>query len=332
MPAQDYVHRTSASIGVVMFPQHGNNVEDLVAYGDIAMYNAKDDGRGNTHLFTESDSTREHIHSRLLWKDAIEKALHEKRLILYFQPIMNIQNRHISHHEVLLRLVNENGEIVPPGNFIPEAEQTGLINTIDFYVIKQAILYLSKSPDLQSKIAINLSGKTINDENLVSYIKELLYSFHVSAERIIFEVTETAAVADIVVASNIMEQINAIGCNFALDDFGIGFSSFYYLKKLPVEYIKIDGSFIRNIVNNPDDQLFVQAISKVISGLGKKTVAEFVEDDAALQLLNKFGVDYAQGYHIGKPQAEPLPSTRKDTTSTPSKPKPGRLSTINTGY
>lgn len=305
LPAHDYVHRTSASIGVVMFPRHGNNVEELVANGDIAMYHAKDSGRGNIYLFTESDSTREHIHRRLRWKDEIEKALVDRRLKLHFQPILNIQSKKISHHEVLLRLQQENGEMAPPCNFIPEAEQSGLINSIDFYVMREAFIHLSEATNTLSKVAINLSGKTINDQNLVSYIKKLLSDYRIAPERIIFEVTETAAVADVVVASRIMKEINALGCHFALDDFGIGFSSFYYLKQLPVEYIKIDGAFIRNIVDSLDDQLFVQAITTVISGLGKKTVAEYVEDAAAMQLLQEFGVDYAQGYYIGKPQANP---------------------------
>ncbi len=305
LPAHDYVHRTSASIGIVMFPRHGKDTEELVANGDIAMYHAKDEGRGNTYLFTDSDSTREHIHRRLRWKDAIENALKDKRLVLFFQPILDIKTKQITHHEILLRLVQEDGEIVSPGSFIPDAEQTGLINSIDFYVIRQAIQFLSDTADESSQVAINLSGKTINDQNLVSYIQELLSAYKVSPDRVIFEVTETAAVADILVASRIMNEINAIGCKFALDDFGIGFSSFYYLKKLPVEYIKIDGAFIRSIVDNLDDQLFVQAITTVISGLGKKTVAEFVEDKAALELLQEYGVDYAQGYYIGKPQAEP---------------------------
>jgi EAL domain-containing protein (putative c-di-GMP-specific phosphodiesterase class I) len=288
-----------------MFPRHGDNVEELIANGDIAMYHAKDNGRGNTHLFVESDSTREQIHRRLHWKDTIEKALDEKRLVLYFQPIMKIKSKQISHHEVLLRLVQEDGEIIAPGAFIAEAEQSSLINTIDYYVLKQAMLYLSETTDPHSKIAINLSGKTLGDENLVAYIKELIETFAIAPARIIFEVTETTAVADIFIASTIMTELTAIGCQFALDDFGIGFSSFYYLKKLPVEYIKIDGAFIRHLAENQDDQLFVQAISAVISGLGKKTVAEFVEDRTALDLLEKYGIDYAQGYYIGRPQPEP---------------------------
>lgn len=308
LPVKDYIHRTSASIGVVMFPRHGNDVEELVSNGDIAMYNAKDDGAGSIHLFIDSDGTREHIHRRLIWKDTIEKALVEKRLILYFQPILDIKLNQISHHEVLLRLKQENGEIIPPGSFILEAEQSSLINAIDYYVLDRAIGYLSKTEDASCKIAINLSGKTMNDERLVPRITELLSSYGVAPERVIFEVTETAAVADILVASRIMRQINAVGCQFALDDFGIGFSSFYYLKQLPVEYIKIDGAFIHNILDNLEDQLFVKAITTVISGLGKKTVAEYVEDEESLQLVKEYGVDYAQGYHIGKPAPEPVKS------------------------
>ena len=304
LPADDYLHRTSASIGVVMFPASGDNVEELVANGDIAMYQAKEDGRSNIHLFSHSDSSREAIHHRLRWKDMLEKALKENRLALFFQPILDLKTKTISHHEALLRLIEEDGNIVSPASFIAEAERSSLINSIDFYVLRQAFKHLSQDRN-QSKLAINLSGKTINDEGLVTYISGLLETYKINPERVIFEVTETAAVSDIYVASGIMKQITSLGCKFALDDFGIGFSSFYYLKQLPVEYIKIDGAFIRNIVKNKDDQLFVKAITAVISGLGKKTVAEFVEDEQALKLLESYGVNYAQGYHIGKPIREP---------------------------
>ncbi|MBT8439148.1 MAG: EAL domain-containing protein, partial [Gammaproteobacteria bacterium] len=200
---------------------------------------------------------------------------------------------------------------IPPGTFIAEAEQAGLINLIDYHVLELALQYLSENNHSVNKIAVNISGKTINDENLVSHIIDLISTYKVAPESIIFEITETAAVADILVASKIMKDINSIGCQFALDDFGIGFSSFYYLKQLPAQYIKIDGAFIRNITSNLDDQLFVQAISTVSAGLGKKTVAEFVENEEALDLIRKYGVDYAQGYHIGKPQAEPQTSYHK---------------------
>jgi diguanylate cyclase (GGDEF)-like protein len=311
LPSEEYVHRTSASIGIVMFPTYGDNVEELVSNGDIAMYHAKDNGRGNTYLFSDSNSTREQFQQRLRWKDIIESALNEKRLTLYFQPILDTRSNTISHHEALLRVIQDDGEILPPGTFIAEAEQAGLINLIDYHVLELALQYLSKHSDSVNKIAVNLSGKTINDENLVSHIIKLLSTYQVAPESIIFEITETAAVADILVASKIMKDINSIGCQFALDDFGIGFSSFYYLKQLPAQYIKIDGAFIRNITSNLDDQLFVQAISTVSSGLGKKTVAEFVENQEALDLIRKYGVDYAQGYHIGKPQAEPQTSFHK---------------------
>jgi len=305
LPTEEYVHRTSASIGIVMFPRHGDDVEELVSNGDIAMYHAKDNGRGNCYLFSESNSTREQIHQRLRWKDIIEDALNENRLMLYFQPILDTRSNLISHHEALLRVIQEDGEILPPGTFISEAEQAGLINLVDYHVLELALQYLSKHHNSVNKIAVNLSGKTINDENLVSHIDNLLTTYQVPPESIIFEITETAAVADILVASRIMKDINALGCQFALDDFGIGFSSFYYLKQLPAEYIKIDGAFIRNITTNIDDQLFVQAITTVSTGLGKKTVAEFVENQEVLDLIRQYGVDYAQGYHVGKPQAEP---------------------------
>ncbi|MGD2117032.1 MAG: EAL domain-containing protein [Chromatiales bacterium] len=306
LPANGYVHKISASIGIVIFPDHGSSVPELLAHGDIAMYQAKDSGLGQHHLFSTHDGAVETLHRRIAWKEIISDALTENRLILHFQPILNLASNRVSHHEALVRILSSDGELLPPGNFIPEAESSGLIRDVDFCVLELALKFLSESGNNQHTIAINLSGKTMNDARLVPTIRTLLARYQVKPERIIFEITETAAVSDFLTTSAIMKQINALGCEFALDDFGIGFSSFYYLKQLPAKYVKIDGAFIRNLPSSKEDQLFVRAITEVIQGLGKKTIAEFVGDDETVRLLSSYGVDYGQGYFIGKPVSDPV--------------------------
>jgi diguanylate cyclase (GGDEF)-like protein/PAS domain S-box-containing protein len=306
IPVNIHVHHVSTSIGIVMFPLHGSTMHDLMANADLAMYQAKDRGRNCWHLFSLDEGMRERMDSRIKWKRKIELALEEDRFTLHFQPIMDIRNGHISHHEVLLRMVDQDGSLIYPGNFIPEAEQTGIILNIDRMVLRKAIMELEKlkSSGHTPVFAINLSGGVIDDPELPAVLKDLLEISGIDSEQLIFEVTETTAVSDISSAQKLMKEIRKLGCKFALDDFGSGFSSFYYLKQLPVDFVKIDGSFIRQLSGNPDDQLFVNALAQVARGLGKLTIAEFVGDERTLQMLREYGVDYAQGYYIGKPAEE----------------------------
>ncbi len=297
--------RLSASIGVVLFPAHADTVADLLASADLAMFQAKEQGRGHWHLFSEDDKTREQLQHRLYWRDKVSKALAEAedRFILHFQPIMEIHSGRVSHYEVLLRMRDEDGSIIGPAQFVDAAERGGMINDVDRMVVSKAVRFLAKLNRYGYSVAfaINLSGYAFNDRQLLPHLKQELYNTQIDPSKVIFEITETAAVSDFAVANSLMRAIKDLGCRFALDDFGIGFSSFYYLKHLPVDYLKIDGSFIRQLADSLDDQTIVQAMSKVAVQFRKKTIAEFVETEAVLEKLRHFDIDYAQGYLISKP-------------------------------
>jgi diguanylate cyclase (GGDEF)-like protein len=296
-------YKISVSIGIVMFPDDGLCIADLLANADLAMYQSKERQRGSYTLFSNNKQSRQKVIQLMSRKQRIEQALEQENFVLYYQPIYSIKEKKITHYESLLRMIDNNGDILLPGNFIPEAEQLGLIQEIDKLVIKKAIQSLHKIQQQKKtiKLSINLSGKAIDDESIIHNIEQQISQYHIDSHQIIFELTETAAVSDINKATNLMGKLKELGCQFALDDFGVGFSSFIYLKQLPVDYVKIDGLFIKNIHTNKADKLFVKALNEVAHGLGKKTIAEFVENQQIIDILTDLGVDYAQGYHIGKP-------------------------------
>ncbi|MGR9115215.1 MAG: EAL domain-containing protein [Gammaproteobacteria bacterium] len=300
-------HRVTVSAGLLMFPEQNCTAQDLLATADVAMYRAKEAGRGGWRLASREDINRHEIKNRVNWKAKIEKALEDERFKLYYQPIMRISDNNISHYECLLRMTDVSGEIVPPGMFIEIAEHTGLIFQLDQRVIelafKQQAELLKKGFDV--KLSINLSGEMLSNPDAFNIISRLLENYQLDAHHFIFEVTETQAVTNLQAAHDFITQINGIGGSFALDDFGVGFSSMNYLKQLPVSYLKIDGSFVKNIAESHEDQLFVNAINSVGHGMEIKTIAEFVENESILEILADLGVDYAQGYGVGKPMAYP---------------------------
>lgn len=295
--------KVSTSIGIAMFPHHGKTVNQLLVNADIAMYQAKGDGKGGWHLFSEKEQAREKIQHHETWKDRIEHAIEHDRFILYFQPIMNITNRRITHYEVLVRMLDGDGGIQAPLPFISVAENSGLIHKIDMIVVEKTIAEMNilRRRGINVKLSINLSAFTFSDRKILPTIRKMLNASNINNSNIIFEITETAALQDIGAACDLIEDLQKIGVGFAIDDFGVGFSSFYYLRELPVDYIKIDGSFIQELARSPDDQLIVKAMSEVAKGFGKKTIAEYVEDEASLDILRKYKVDFAQGFHIGEP-------------------------------
>jgi diguanylate cyclase (GGDEF)-like protein/PAS domain S-box-containing protein len=303
--------RISASIGIVLFPLHADTVGDLLASADLAMFQAKEEGRDHWHLFSEGDKTRERLLTRVYWRDKVSSALAEDRFVLHFQPIMEISSGRVSHYEVLLRMRDEDGSIIGPAHFVDAAERGGMIHAVDRLVVSKAVRFLAELSRHGHHVAfaINLSGYAFNDPQLFPHLQQELQCSRADTSKVIFEITETAAVSDFAVANSVMLAIKELGCRFALDDFGIGFSSFYYLKHLPVDYLKIDGSFIRQLADNLDDQTIVQAMSQVAVQFGKKTIAEFVETEAVLDKLRDYRIDYAQGYLISKPvSAEELTS------------------------
>ena len=302
-------HNITASIGIAMFPEYGLSLEDFMSNADIAMYQAKESGRGKEHLYSPEEKTKEMLERHVLWKEKIESALAEKRFILHFQPILDIQSNRISHAEALVRMVDKDGGLIMPNDFIPTAEKSGLINQVDLAVLDltfETLRVLDRQNNPLS-LSFNLSGKAFSNTPLITQLKEELNKDDIDATKLIIEVTETMAVANLRTAIKLMNEIKKTGAKFALDDFGVGYASFFYLRQLPVDYVKIDGSFIQQLDEQKEDQLFVKAIAEITKVSGKKTIAEFVENQAILDLLDEFDVDYAQGYHIAKPSAK-LPS------------------------
>jgi diguanylate cyclase (GGDEF)-like protein/PAS domain S-box-containing protein len=297
-------HKISASIGIALFPEHGGNVHDLLAAADLAMYHAKETGRNAWYLFSDQDHSRERMHTLVYWKEKIEYSHLNDNFILFVQPIMNIHSDQIKHYEVLLRMRDKDGSILSPADFIPAAEQTGLIHAIDHMVLRKAIALAAKTNQNSTDpigFSINLSAHAFNDPELLPILKQELLSHNVNPGILVFEITETAALENLPGARSLMKEIKELGCGFVLDDFGVGFSSFYYLRELPVDAVKIDGSFIRNLVESEDDQILVNALCSVARGFGKKITAEFVENQEILTMIKKMEIDYAQGYFVGKP-------------------------------
>ncbi len=267
---------------------------------DIALYAAKKQGRNLAHLYDINDQHSSALKASLEWARRLHQAVADDNLVLYFQPVVDISSRETVYHEALVRL-NIDDRIVSPGEFIPALEREGDMSLLDRQVIRKAIKYLDDYPKLE-RIAINLSAQGFSDERLVPLIKDKLSEYKVEGSRIIFELTESASLSNISATKRIVAKIAQLGCEFSIDDFGTGFSTFNYLKQLPAQSVKIDGSFVVELAKNPVDQALVKAIYEVATALGKKTVAEFVEDEETLVLLEKIGINYAQGYHLDKPK------------------------------
>jgi EAL domain-containing protein (putative c-di-GMP-specific phosphodiesterase class I) len=240
------------------------------------------------------------------WATRVREALREDRLLLYIQPIVRLSDSVVQHYEVLLRLRDEAGQVVPPGAFLPSAERFGLMPAIDRQVVRQALALLREQPDL--RLFVNLSGASLADELLLDEIEARVVAASLAPERLAFEITETVAMDSPTRARHWMRRLRQAGCHFALDDFGIGFSSFAYLQQLPADYVKIDGSFVRDLDSNATNRALVQAITAVAHALGKETIAEWVENESTATILRDLGVEHGQGYLWGRP--EPAPAAR----------------------
>lgn len=296
--------RLSGSAGVAVFPDHAATAEDLIARADTAMYFAKEAGKNTWRLYRPQRDASRRMAVRLGWNERIRHALEHDLLRLHFQGVHAAVDGRLAHLEALVRMVDTEGKLILPGLFIPIAEKAGTIVDIDRWVILSAIRALRASPAIPG-IAVNISGRSFDDPMLPSFITQALRSEGVASSRLLVELTETSAVADLHDAKRFISTLRRAGCRVCLDDFGAGFSSFAYLKHLEVDVLKIDGQFIRNLVNDPGDQVFVKAIVDVASGLRIETVAECVEDQTTLEMLRAFRVNLVQGYHLGKPMAAP---------------------------
>ena len=300
--ADQSIHVT-ASVGAAMFDCLTDT--EVLAYADLAMYEAKETGRNRYTMYRPTAGGKARGSVRFVEAERIRHALEEDRLVLYCQPIFDIGAKEIRHHELLLRLPDEqSGDLLPPSAFLYGAERSGLIQAIDGWVVRKAIALIAEHARVGRTLMlnVNLSGKSIGDRKLADLIEAALTESGIDPARLNFELTETAAIANVEDAKAFASRLRGRGCRFSLDDFGAGFGSFYYLKNFPFDYLKIDGGFIRGLTTSPMDQLVVQAIVSIARGMGKKTVAEFVGDEATVQLLAKIGVDYAQGYHVGVPR------------------------------
>lgn len=304
VPGTQRIHRISASIGVALFPQHGSDPIAILANADIAMYQAKDAGRNTWSIFNEDQHGKERINERVYWNDKVKQILSDESFDMYFQPIVDVQTNEMTHCEALLRVPDEEGQMCGPDKFILAAERGGLIHGMDEKIIAKVMAYQKrlKRDGLDVIMSINLSGLSFRNDNLMSHLRSCLDKYEVDPHHLIFEITETAAVADMDAAIVVINEIRALGCKFALDDFGVGFSSLHYLKLLPVDFLKIDGSFISRLHEERDDRVVVRALVDIAREFGLLTVAEFVDNPQIIEVLKQLGVDYAQGYHIAKPQ------------------------------
>ena len=245
------------------------------------------------------------------WLGRLRRALAEDLFVLHFQPIVSLRDGRVAHHEALVRLDDEpDGRLIAPGCFLPAAERYGLVREIDRMVLGKVVALLATEPGDRGaqppSIAMNVSALSVTDGEMLAQIKRELAHHRVDPARLVIEVTETAAISDMARASDFCAGVQALGCAIALDDFGAGFGSFQYLKRLPFSYLKIDGDFIRGLPGSRTDQLVVEALVAVAAGMGRWTIAEFVGDEPTLSMLREMGVDFAQGFEVGRPRALPL--------------------------
>jgi diguanylate cyclase (GGDEF)-like protein/PAS domain S-box-containing protein len=260
---------------------------DMLVAADIALYDAKDAGRDRFAVAGGPGLT---------WVEEVREAIESERLVVLAQPILNLRTGAVDREELLVRMVDEAGELIPPASFIPTAERFGLIQQLDRWVVRRAIELVRAG----RAVEVNLSAHSIGDREITRMVARA-FPEQRDAERLVFEITETAAAANFTHVRDFAERVSRIGCGFALDDFGTGFGSFSYLKHVPVSYLKIDMDFVRDLSTSPADRRVVRAIVNIAEGLGQQTIAEGVEDAETLELLRSFGVHFAQGYHVGRP-------------------------------
>ncbi len=307
-PWEEHSFSIGVSIGLVAVNRESGNINSLLSDADTACYMAKEQGGYRVHLHQDDDEELARRHGEMRWAVRLPRALAEDRFQLYFQnmvPIAGGDEKQTDHYELLLRMEDERGNLVLPGVFLPAAERYHLSDKVDRWVIKRAFKWLQAHPAHLQKLnicSINLSGLSLSNKTFLPFVIQELEMSGIPPRKICFEVTETVAIANLSSATTFIKALRQLGCRFALDDFGSGLSSFAYLKNLPVDFLKIDGVFVKDILHDPMDLAMVKSINEIGHVMGKQTIAEFVENDAILEKLRDIGVDYAQGYGHSRPR------------------------------
>ncbi len=289
------------SLGVVMV-KPGTSTEDLIAWADFSCHAAKLAGKNKIHLYTKDDQKSIiGLYDDIGWTRRIKQSLEDDMFVIACQPIKDPAGETM-HFEILLRMQDEEGNIIMPSGFIPPAERFGLMPSIDRWVIHHAVLLLKYASKFTPELSVNLSAASFRDDSIIDYITEKIEETNIEANRLTFEITETVAMSDLSMTAHNLQRLQELGCQTSLDDFGAGYASYAYLKDLPVHFVKIDGSFITGLVHNKLNREIVQSMHNIAHIMGKKTVAEFVENKETAQILTDMGIDYLQGHYIGKPQ------------------------------
>ena len=293
------------SIGATVLDESIDSKEQLLAKADFACHEAKRLGRNQIHVYVpEDDAGVSSMSNDIGWTRRIKHALENDRFVLAQQPIYNIGTGENNYYEILIRMLDENDNLIMPSGFLPAAERFSLMTQIDAWVIRHSMKYMETQSQVGNdiRLSINLSASSVEDENILNLIRDSINEFNINPANLIFEVTETIAMGNLQKASSMLRHLQELGCKTALDDFGIGYSSFAYLKDLPVDVVKIDGSFVRDIATDSLHHAMVRSINDIAHEMGKQTVAEFVENQSALAILSNLKVDFGQGYHLGKPE------------------------------
>ena len=328
---EDKTYHVNASFGVALMDVPDITAGDVMANADIACHISKRMGRNQTHLYEKNSDERNTMGSELGWSARIKEALEKNKFVLHYQPIMRMKDvdlnnlpaqdgvlwqRHLNNidkiysYEVLVRMLDENGELCLPDSFLPTAERFNLMTDIDMWVLENALQEVVATDALSKKIrlSINISGNTVDSDDSLGRIRSLIEQYDINPRTLTFEVTETCAIANLENANDFISELRALGCRFSLDDFGSGFCSFSQLKNLSTDYVKIDGQFVRSMARGATDRAIVTAMNDVAHSLGRYTVAEYVESPEIVRLLKICGVDKIQGNYISSPLAE-LPSS-----------------------
>ncbi len=307
----DAVFQIGCSIGVTVLSAETADASEAMSAADVACYVAKEMGRNRFHVYQADDEELAQRRREMRWTSRIGAALESNRLALYRQPICRIGTGVkpvVIGHEILLRMVDEDGTLIPPNVFIPAAERFKLMAALDRWVVHRLFSAIAAArteegvEDDGMIVFVNIAAATVNDADFFDYVQQQLAEFAIAPQRVCLEITESTAISSLTVTSPLFARLRAIGCHFALDDFGSGLSSFGYLRHLPIDFVKIDGGLVRNIADNEIDLAVVESINKISHVMGLQTIAEFVESEEVLQVLQDLGVECAQGFLLGRPQ------------------------------